>query len=115
MPDDDIVSLVIERLSKQDCEKGLFLVGFHSHREKGCLYGINTPKTEGKCDKCGGDLIQRADDNPETIKNRLDVYHEQTEPIKGYYEKLGLLVKAEGKNELEDTTRNVMKALGLEE
>ena len=101
--DDD---MIVKRLSsRRECSKC------------GAPYStiFNTPKTEGKCDKCGGDLIQRADDNPETIKNRLDVYHEQTEPIKGYYEKLGLLVKAEGKNELEDTTRNVMKALGLEE
>lgn len=101
--DDD---MIVKRLSsRRECSKC------------GAPYStiFNTPKTEGKCDKCGGDLIQRADDNPDTIKNRLDVYHEQTEPIKGYYEKLGLLVKAEGKNELEDTTRNVMKALGLEE
>ena len=97
---------IVERLSsRRECSKC------------GAPYNVisNKPEVEGKCDKCGGELIQRADDNPETIKNRLDVYHEQTEPIKGYYEKLGLLVKAEGKNELEDTTRNVMKALGLEE
>ncbi|MBQ3462805.1 MAG: nucleoside monophosphate kinase, partial [Clostridia bacterium] len=66
------------------------------------------------CDKCGGELIQRADDNPETIQNRLNVYHEQTEPIKAYYEKQGLLVKAEGADSVDDTTKNVLKALGLE-
>lgn len=73
------------------------------------------PRVEGKCDKCGGELIQRADDVPETIQNRLDIYHEQTEPIKAYYDKLGLLVVAQGEEELEDTTKNVMAALGLEE
>ena len=55
-----------------------------------------------------------SDDNPDTIKNRLNVYHEQTEPIKAYYDKLGLLVTAKGEEKLEDTTANVAKALGLE-
>lgn len=74
----------------------------------------NRPRTEGVCDKCGGALIQRADDNEETIKNRLNVYHTQTEPIKAYYEKLGLLVCAKGEEELADTTKNVTEALGIE-
>ena len=101
--DDDTI---VERLSsRRECSKC------------GAPYStiFNKPKTEGKCDKCGGDLIQRAEDNPETIKNRLNVYHEQTEPIKDYYEKLGLLVKANGEHELADTTKNVMTALGIEE
>lgn len=96
---------IIERLSsRRECSKC------------GAPYNVisNKPETEGKCDKCGGDLIQRADDNPDTIKNRLDVYHEQTEPIKAYYEKQGLLVTAQGEEKLEDTTSNVAKALGLE-
>ena len=76
---------------------------------------FNKPQVDGVCDKCGGELIQRADDNPETIKNRLNVYHEQTEPIKDYYDKLGLLVKAYGQEEIADTTKEVFKALGLEE
>lgn len=96
---------IVERLSsRREC------------RECGTPYNVisNKPQTEGKCDKCGGDLIQRADDNPDTIKNRLNVYHEQTEPIKSYYEKKGLLVTAKGEEALEDTTKNVAKALGLE-
>lgn len=96
---------IIERLSsRRECSKC------------GAPYNVisNKPETEGKCDKCGGDLIQRADDNPATIKNRLDVYHEQTEPIKAYYEEQGLLVTAQGEEKLEDTTSNVAKALGLE-
>ncbi|MBQ8301034.1 MAG: adenylate kinase, partial [Clostridia bacterium] len=60
------------------------------------------------------DLIQRADDNPETIKHRLDVYHDQTEPIKHYFDDLGLLVEAQGRDKVDDTTINVLKALGLE-
>ncbi|NDO18425.1 adenylate kinase [Lachnospiraceae bacterium MD329] len=96
---------IVERLSsRREC------------RECGAPYNVisNKPQTEGKCDKCGGDLIQRADDNPDTIKNRLNVYHEQTEPIKAYYEKQGLLVTAKGEEELSDTTKNVAAALGLE-
>ncbi|MDD6483870.1 MAG: adenylate kinase [Clostridiales bacterium] len=82
----------------------------------GAPYNIvsNKPQKEGICDKCGGELIQRADDNPETIQNRLNVYHEQTEPIKAYYDKLGLLVTAKGEEELSATTANVFGALGLE-
>lgn len=58
-------------------------------------------------------MIQRADDNPETIQNRLNIYHSETEPIKEYYAKLGLLVCAKGEEELEDTTKNVSDALGI--
>lgn len=154
VPDEVMVSIVKERLSRPDCEQGFILDGFprttaqaealtasgvkidkvlslevedeaiierlSSRRECskcGAPYNtiFNKPKTEGKCDKCGGDLIQRADDVPETIQNRLNVYHEQTEPIKAYYEQQGLLVTAKGEDKLEDTTANVMKALGLGE
>lgn len=72
-----------------------------------------TAKT-GICDACGGTLIQRADDNEETVKNRIQVYHDQTEPIKEYYEKQGKLVVAHGRDELADTTKEVAQALGLE-
>lgn len=98
-------SVIVERLSaRRECSKC------------GAPYSVlyKKPAVEGKCDKCGGELIQRADDNPETIQNRLNVYHEQTEPIKAYYEKQGLLVKAEGADSVDDTTKNVFKALGLE-
>ena len=152
VPDEVIVAVVKERLSKPDVEKGFILDGFprtvaqaealtatgikidkvlslevedekivsrlSSRREcSGCgapystIY--NKPKVEGKCDKCGADLIQRADDNPETIQNRLNIYHSETEPIKEYYAKLGLLVCAKGEEELEDTTKNVSDALGI--
>ena len=81
----------------------------------GSTYHIlyNPSESEGKCDKCEGELYTRADDVPEAVKERLHVYHEQTEPIKDYYEKQGLLVKAKGEQELADTTKNVMTALGL--
>lgn len=69
-------------------------------------------KVEGKCDRCGGELICRNDDKPETIENRLAVYYEATAPLKDYYTKKGLLVTAHGKKLLEDTKIEVLKALG---
>lgn len=65
------------------------------------------------CDLCGGGLIIRTDDAPETVKNRLDVYREQTEPLKEYYNGKGLLSIAYGQEEIEDTTKEVFKALGV--
>ena len=75
---------------------------------------VYKPAAGGDKCSCGGELIQRADDNEETVKNRIKIYHEQTEPIKEYYEKKGKLVIAYGQEELEDTTKEVAKALGLE-
>lgn len=76
---------------------------------------FNKPEIEGKCDKCGGKLICRADDNEETVKKRLAVYHEQTEPIKAYYMQKGKVVVAHGKEKLEDTVREVSVVLNIEE
>lgn len=67
--------------------------------------------TEGVCDKCGGNTVQRKDDHPDTIKERLGVYHDQTEPLKGYYEKTGKLVIVEGQEEVKNTTALTLKAV----
>ena len=69
------------------------------------------PQKDGICDACGEELVQRKDDKPETVIDRLNVYHEQTEPLKGYYEKTGKLVVVEGQEEVADTTALVFKAL----
>ena len=71
----------------------------------------NPPKTENVCDKCGAALYVRADDAAETVKNRLATFHEQTEPLKEYYSKKGLLVTVEGQEEVADTTALVYRAL----
>jgi len=93
---------IIERLSgRLEC-KGC---GTTFHK----MYRV--PAKEGVCDNCGGELITRADDKPETIKNRLDVYHTQTEPLKDYYKAQGKLAVAYGQEEIEDTTAEVLKAL----
>ena len=62
------------------------------------------PKQEGICDVCGEKLVQRKDDMPETVLDRLKTYHEQTEPLKGFYEKKGILRVVEGQEEVADTT-----------
>ena len=69
------------------------------------------PSKEGICDACGDELVQRKDDSPETVLDRLHVYHEQTEPLKDYYSKTGKLVIVEGQEEVKDTTALVFKAL----
>ncbi len=68
------------------------------------------PAKEGVCDLCGGTLVQRKDDRPETVQERLNVYHEQTEPLKTYYSAKGILVIVEGQEEVADTTRLTLAA-----
>ena len=65
----------------------------------------------GICDKCGAELIIRKDDAPETVLNRLNTYHEQTEPLKAFYDKKGILLTVEGQEEVADTTALVFGAL----
>ena len=71
------------------------------------------PKTEGVCDACGGALVQREDDKAETVRSRLVVYHQETEPLKGYYEGKGLLSPVANQSTIEATTKVIMEALGL--
>lgn len=154
VPDDVIVRVVKERLSKDDVADGFILDGFprtlaqakaltetgikidkvlcievsddtivqrlSSRRECsecGAPYNVisHKPEKDDICDKCGGKLIRRADDVPETIMNRLNVYHRETEPIMDYYEQLGLLARVQGRDKLEDTVKAVFGALGIEE
>jgi len=68
-------------------------------------------KSDGKCDKCEGTLIQRKDDHPDTIRERLRVYHEQTEPLKDYYAKTGKLRIVEGQEVVADTIALTLNAL----
>lgn len=70
------------------------------------------PKKEGVCDVCGGKLVQRKDDNPETVKNRLQEYHTTTEPLKGFYEARGILKVVEDQPSVEATTAAILAVLG---
>ena len=69
------------------------------------------PKQEGVCDRCGGKLVQRKDDAPETVKSRLDVYHQETEPLKDFYAKRNLLKTVENQSTVEATTAAILKVL----
>ncbi|MBR2667653.1 MAG: adenylate kinase [Oscillospiraceae bacterium] len=71
------------------------------------------PKAEGVCDSCGAALIQRPDDKPETVLNRLKVYHDETEPLKGFYEERGVLKMVANQPTIEDTTAVIFEALGI--
>jgi len=81
----------------------------------GATYHVKTmpPKQEGVCDSCGGELVLRTDDAPETVRNRLEVYHAQTEPLKDYYGKSGLLREVPGNGDIDSITAAVMEAMGL--
>ena len=150
VPDDVVIAIIKERLSKPDCQNGFILDGFprtvpqaealdemgvridkvidievadekiqqRLSGRRGCgacgssYHILYKPSSqEGVCNKCGGALIQRKDDHPDTIKQRLHVYHEQTEPLKDYYAKAGKLTVVEGQEEVADTTKLTLAAL----
>ncbi|MBR7093167.1 MAG: adenylate kinase [Clostridia bacterium] len=150
VPDEVVIGIVRERLSREDCAGGYILDGFPrtipqaealermgievdrvieiavsdeaiTRRMSGrrvCLkcgatYHLDykKPKVDGVCDHCGDALVQRKDDRPETLQERLRVYHEQTEPLKGFYAAKGKLFVVEGQEKVEDTTRLTLAAL----
>ena len=95
-------SLIIERMSgRRVCAKC------------GASYHIkNKPSAkEGICDRCGGELVIRKDDQPETVRDRLKAYHEQTEPLVGYYRERGKLVDIPDQGSIEDTNAYSLKLL----
>ena len=100
VPDEEIMSRAINRRTceNSDCKE---------------IYNLrdNPPKVDGVCDKCGSKLFQRKDDNEETVKNRLSVYHAQTEPLIEYYSAKGLVATIIGQEKLEDTVALVKAEL----
>ena len=70
-------------------------------------------KVEGICDRCGSELILRDDDKPETVQKRLDVYHEQTQPLIDYYSKAGILISVDGTKDMMDVFADIEKILGV--
>ena len=72
---------------------------------------FNKPKVAGKCDACGGELYQRADDNEATVKQRLTAYHAQTQPLIDYYNKRGIVATVLGVGDIKTIFGEVVKAL----
>jgi len=79
----------------------------------GATYHVvfNAPKKEGICDACGKELVLRDDDAPETVKKRLDVYHEQTQPLIDFYNKKGILKEVDGTKEMNDVFNAIVSIL----
>lgn len=98
VPDDKIVTRMSGRRVCPNCG-----ASYHIEYKK--------PAKDGVCNNCDSELIIRKDDKPEVVLDRLNVYHEQTEPLKDYYAKAGKLVIVEGQEEVKDTTALTLKAL----
>ena len=99
VPDENIISRMSGRRACLNC---------------GATYHIvyNAPKKEGVCDACGQELVLREDDKPKTVKKRLDVYHDQTQPLIDYYKKEGVLAEVDGTKDMEEVFQNIAAILG---
>lgn len=100
VPDDEIERRLTGRRICENCG--------HSYH---MLY--NPPRRESSCDNCGGALVRRADDEPETVRNRLRIYHESTEPLKGFYQRTGKLKTVVSHEDVAVTTQRTNEALGI--
>lgn len=89
------------------------LTGRRTCKNCGMMYHIKykPPKVEGICDLCGGELYQRPDDNEETVRNRLKVYHESTAPLIDYYKSKGILREVDGSKSIEEITNQLIQIL----
>ena len=100
VPDDKIVTRMSGRRTCPGCGASYHIV-------------YKPTQKEGICDKCGSALTIRKDDDPAVVKSRLETYHKETEPLKDYYEKQGVLKTVIGQEELADTTALTLAALGI--
>jgi len=99
IPDEVIMERMIHRRVCEQCGASYHLIAV-------------PPKVDGVCDQCGGKLIQRRDDEPDIVKERLDIFHEQTEPLKAFYAKRGLLRIVESQPTVAETSEVILQALG---
>lgn len=155
VPDELVVNLVVDRISKEDCKNGYVLDGFprtipqaeeldkeltklndsldfainievpddnivnRMSGRRACVgcgatyHIINAaPKKENICDVCGGELILRDDDKPETVLKRLAIYHDQTKPLIQYYADKNILVQVDGTVNLEEVFKSIVQIIG---
>ena len=152
VPDEVVVGIVQERLTREDCRNGFILDGFprtipqaealdalgvcidcvldievpddvivermsgrRSCPSCGATYHVKfNPSKDGiHCDLCAAELTQRADDKPETVRARLQVYHDQTEPLRNHYLRKRLLTVVDGQGSVDETAGLVKEALGI--
>jgi len=151
VPDEIVLGIIRERISREDCKNGFLLDGFPRTipqaealediapvdyaislevpdsvieqrmtgrrvcKDCGKTYNVHTMPSirEGVCDNCGGELVTRADDSPETVRARLAVYHRESEPLKGFYEGRGKLRSVANHGSVEHTTALIFEVLGL--
>ncbi|MGA7875021.1 MAG: adenylate kinase [Desulfoferrobacter sp.] len=99
VPNDELVARLTGRRTCRDCGAGYHVM-------------FDPPKKEGVCDKCGGELYQRDDDNETTVKSRLEVYANQTEPLIDYYDKQGKLRRINGVGDMEVIFGRITSVLG---
>ena len=96
--DEDIITRMSGRRVCENCGRPFHIVTLK-------------PKKEGVCDDCGGTLVQRKDDHPDTVLARLETYHKETEPLVSYYEKQGKLVTVKGQDDVEATTKAILEGI----
>jgi adenylate kinase len=98
--EDELVNRLSSRWTCRDCQ---------------AVYNVfsNPPREEGKCDVCGGELYQRADDVPETVRNRIRVYGDQTSPLVEYYRDQGLLITIKSEGGIERVQEKILEALQI--
>ncbi len=95
---DALVERLTGRRTCKDCGKGYHLK-------------FDPPAVNGSCSVCSGELVQRDDDHEETIRRRMDTYHQQTAPLEQYYSQSGLLVKIDGMDAIDDVHRSILAYL----
>ena len=99
VPDSELLGRLTGRRTCRACGAGFHVM-------------FDPPRKEGVCDKCGGELYQRSDDNEATVKSRLETYEAQTKPLIDYYEKQGKLRRIDGVGKMDDILQRIQRVLG---